>query len=126
MNYFCHSRVFAESEFACEFASNHKVQRQHADNWNISGENIFWNCNLISFSSQYEYQVLDKGDGDISWTMISRGHFFSKWANSHRHFLKMFTRIHPFGCTQVSTFYVYKKSDTPIKMLLVGTIYLNI
>ena len=24
-------------------------------------------------------------DGDISWTMISRGHFFSKWATSHGH-----------------------------------------
>ena len=24
-------------------------------------------------------------DGDILWTMTSRGHYFSKWATSHGH-----------------------------------------
>ena len=28
-------------------------------------------------------------DGDISWTMTSRGHYFSKWATSYGHSQRM-------------------------------------
>ena len=33
-------------------------------------------------------------DGDFSWTVNSRGHFFSKWANSSGHFLRVNSRGH--------------------------------
>ena len=33
-------------------------------------------------------------DGDISWTMTSRGHFFSKWATSRGHCQRVTSRGH--------------------------------
>jgi hypothetical protein len=36
-------------------------------------------------------------DGDISWTMTSRGHFLSKWATSRGHFQKVTSRGHFLG-----------------------------
>ena len=35
-----------------------------------------------------------KGDGDISWTMTSRGHYFSKWVTSRGHFQRVTFRGH--------------------------------
>ena len=35
-----------------------------------------------------------KRDEDISWTMTSRGHFFSKWATSHGHCQRVTSRGH--------------------------------
>ena len=36
-------------------------------------------------------------DGDISWTMTSRGHYFSKWATSRGHSQRVTSRGHFFG-----------------------------
>jgi hypothetical protein len=33
-------------------------------------------------------------DGDISWTMTSRGHFLSKWATSREHCQRVTSRGH--------------------------------
>ena len=33
-------------------------------------------------------------DGDISWTMTFRGHFFSKWGTFRGHFLRVTSRGH--------------------------------
>ena len=35
-----------------------------------------------------------KGDGDILWTMTSRGHFSSKWATSRGHSQRVTFRGH--------------------------------
>ena len=43
-------------------------------------------------------EIIDSGlrrrDGDISWTMTSRGHFFSKWATSRGHCQRVTSRGH--------------------------------
>ena len=43
-----------------------------------------------------------KRDGDISWTMTSRGHFFAKWATSRGHCQRVTSRGHFF----VTSFWV--------------------
>ena len=41
------------------------------------------------------YRVrLVKWDGDISWTMTSRGHYFSKWVTSRGHSQRVTFRGH--------------------------------
>ena len=42
----------------------------------------------FSLCSNFQCTLLVR-DGDISWTMNSRGHSFSKWANSSGHFLRV-------------------------------------
>ena len=42
-------------------------------------------------------------DGDISWTMTSHGHFFSKWVTSRGHFLRA-TSLGHFGWLFVDIF----------------------
>ena len=37
---------------------------------------------------------MDGWDGNISWTMTSRGHFFSKWANFRGHFQRVTSSGH--------------------------------
>ena len=57
---------------------------------------------LLTFSILY--------DGNISWTMTSRGDFFSKWANVRGHYQRvtLFSTKSPlFGCIFVD------KDDTP-------------
>ena len=36
-------------------------------------------------------------DGDISWTMTSRGHYFSKWATFRGHSQRVTSRGHYFS-----------------------------
>ena len=38
-----------------------------------------------------------RGDGDISWTVTSRGHYFSKWATSRGHSQRVTLRGHYFS-----------------------------
>ena len=44
-------------------------------------------------------------DGDFLWTMTSRGHFFTKWANSSGRFLRVNSHVH-FLCFLVDIFWV--------------------
>ena len=52
------------------------------------GWNYFWCCILICVFAKY------LRDGDISWTMTSRGHFLSKWATSRGHCQRVTSRGH--------------------------------
>ena len=51
---------------------------------------------FLSFCKMYFVirQLLLGWDGDISWTMSSRGHFFSKWATSRGHCQRVTSRGH--------------------------------
>ena len=43
------------------------------------------------------YETLKNGDGDISWTVTSRGHYFLKWATFHGHSQRVTSRGHFFS-----------------------------
>ena len=43
-------------------------------------------------STTPDYRLL--GDGDILWTMTSRGHYFSKWVTSRGHSQRVTFRGH--------------------------------
>ena len=55
---------------------------------------------LILFKGLFATQAksggvfLNKRDGDISWTMTSRGHYLSKWATSRGHSQRVTFRGH--------------------------------
>ena len=40
-----------------------------------------------------EKSVLITEDGEISWTMTSNGHFFSKWANFRGHLQRVTSHV---------------------------------
>ena len=52
-------------------------------------KNVFVFLILIQWTLWYV-----KRDGDISWTMTSRGHYFSKWVTSRGHFQRVTFRGH--------------------------------
>ena len=51
-------------------------------------------ANLISNPIQKFLHHFPIRDGDISWTMTSRGHYFSKWATSRGHSQRVTFRGH--------------------------------
>ena len=59
---------------------------------------------MLKYNCIYSRKVVRKlfglpltWDGVISWTMTSRGHYFSKWAISRGHSQKVSSRGHFFG-----------------------------
>ena len=48
----------------------------------------------IDFTSLAQCLASYFRDGDISWTMTSRGHYFSKWATSRGHSQRVTSRGH--------------------------------
>ena len=53
---------------------------------------IIRRCSVLLYTFFYCTFAALLGDGDFSWTVNSRGHFFSKWANSSGHFLRVNSR----------------------------------
>ena len=52
---------------------------------------------LIISGLKIGYKISEMGikrDGDISWTMTSRGHYFSKWVTSRGHSQEVTFRGH--------------------------------
>ena len=58
-------------------------------------KNQFWavGCGL-GWTVKKKRVVPIMRDGDISWTMTSRGHYFSKWATSRGHSQRVTFRGH--------------------------------
>jgi hypothetical protein len=82
------------------------------------GKKWWWNyiskTNFRSLSPLYSYIR----DGDISWTITSRGHFFSKWATSRGHCQRVTSRGH-FLVTSRGRF-------CPREVLFLGWIFVDI